>query len=163
MHHHAQPRSACNARHWNTELVSVTPQAAEEQVGHEGEDSNIPLPSLPELQLEFGPDLGWEAWVTDPYNDPAEDRRSASPPIPAAVDSLRRVIDTFPGTSTVFEQGEMFLSWFDLDPYAVYQKRNLYYPFASLHKWKMANFLLTSRLSMSAIDRFLFLQMVHST
>ena len=129
----------------------------EEQVEHEGEDNDVP-PSSPS---DFVPDLGWD--IADPYHDLGEDRRFASHPIPATVDSLGRVIETFPGTSMNFEQGETFLTWFNSDPYAVYQKHNLYYPFTSLDNWKMANFLLMSKLSMNTINNFLSLQAVRST
>ncbi|KAF8417606.1 hypothetical protein L210DRAFT_3615989 [Boletus edulis BED1] len=154
--HRAQPRSACNALDWNTELVSAAPQAAEEQVEHEKEGNDVSPSSPYEFHSDFGPDLGWDG---APYHDPAEDRRSASPPLPAPVDPFGRVVDTFPGASVTFELGETFLFRFDSDPYAVYRKTNLYYPFASLDEWKMASFLSTSsQLSMSAIDRFLSLQ-----
>ena len=141
-----QPQSACNAHDWNTELVPAALQAVEEQVEHEGEDGDDippPSPSESEFQSDFGPELDWD--------------------VPAAADPLGRVINTFPGTFVIFERGETFLSWFDSDLYAVYQKQNLYYPFASLDDWKMASFLLTSRLSMNAIDNFLSLQAVRST
>lgn len=81
-----QPRSACNPHDWNTELVSATLQAVEEQVEHEGEDGDDvppPSPSKSEFQLDFGPELDWD--------------------VPAAADPLRRVINTFPGASVTFE------------------------------------------------------------
>lgn len=66
----------------------------------------------------------------------------------------------FPGASVVFEAGETMLSRFDADPYSIYRKLNLYYPFTDLDEWKMANYLITSRLSMKRIDEFLSLQAV---
>ncbi|KAI6113794.1 hypothetical protein EV401DRAFT_1866549, partial [Pisolithus croceorrhizus] len=46
--------------------------------------------------------------------------------------------------------------------YASWCQQNLYYPFASLGDWEITNFLLTSRLSMRAIDKFLSLHLTNS-
>ncbi|KAI6114201.1 hypothetical protein F5141DRAFT_1001954, partial [Pisolithus sp. B1] len=46
--------------------------------------------------------------------------------------------------------------------YASWCQQNLYYPFASLGDWEIMNFLLTSRLSMRAIDEFLSLHLTNS-
>ena len=121
------------------------------------DDHNVPPPSPSNFLPNFDPDLGQEL-----DHGMEEDRCSTSPPIPAMVDSLERVIDSFPGASTTFEKGETFLSSFDSDPYAVYCRNNLYYPFTSHADWKMANYLLTLRLSMSSIDEFFDLEVVRS-
>ncbi|KAI6102275.1 hypothetical protein F5141DRAFT_992439, partial [Pisolithus sp. B1] len=55
-----------------------------------------------------------------------------------------------------------FLAQFHLNIYASQCQQNLYYPFASLGDWEIANFLLTSRLSMRAIDKFLSLHLTNS-
>ncbi|KAI6007996.1 hypothetical protein EDC04DRAFT_2582313 [Pisolithus marmoratus] len=49
-----------------------------------------------------------------------------------------------------------------MDPYSSFHHTNLYYPFANLNDWEMANFLLGSKLSMAKIDEFLSLCLVHS-
>ena len=118
------------------------------------DDDNIAAPPPPPSDLE--PDFSGELTGFDLE----EDEHPASPPLPAVVDSRGVVIDRFPGAAVTFEGGETFISWFDSDPYSVYCKNNLYYPFADLEEWKMAKFLLTSRLSMNAIDEFLSLQAV---
>ncbi|KAF8422298.1 hypothetical protein L210DRAFT_879968, partial [Boletus edulis BED1] len=76
--------------------------------------------------------------------DLEEEERPASPPISAVADSLGVVIDRFLGAAIAFEGRETFLSWFESDPYSIYCKNNLYYPFADLEEWKMAKFLLMS-------------------
>ncbi|KAF8136962.1 hypothetical protein EV363DRAFT_1156554 [Boletus edulis] len=65
-----------------------------------------------------------------------------------------------PNPSSVFDHGETFLARFKQDPYSDHRHHNLYYPFASLDDWEMANFLLKSKLSMKLIDEFLSLRMV---
>ncbi|KAI5993249.1 hypothetical protein EDD15DRAFT_2109817, partial [Pisolithus albus] len=62
----------------------------------------------------------------------------------------------------IFDGGQTFLARFRLDIYASRRQQNLYYPFASLGDWEIANFLLTSRLSMRAIDEFLSLRLTNS-
>ncbi|KAG2752786.1 hypothetical protein P692DRAFT_20723352 [Suillus brevipes Sb2] len=47
-----------------------------------------------------------------------------------------------------------------MDPYTVYHKDNLYYPFASRQDWELGSFLLCSSLSMAALDEFLGLELV---
>ena len=166
-YHRAQPRSACNAFDWNTELVSVSvdPPPAEHNAPEDGSDNSdggndISFPDDADFQARFDP-------MADPgdpdfHQDPKDNPRRLSPPVPApdAVDSLGRVIDEFPGAGTIFEPGETFLSRFDSDTYASRRADNLYYPFKDLEDWQMANFLITRRLSMSALDEFLSLPAV---
>ncbi|KIK16208.1 hypothetical protein PISMIDRAFT_82959, partial [Pisolithus microcarpus 441] len=68
----------------------------------------------------------------------------------------------FRGTGEIFDGGQTFLARFRLDIYASRHQQNLYYPFASLGDWEIVNFLLTSRLSMRAIDEFLSLHLTNS-
>ncbi|KIK31594.1 hypothetical protein CY34DRAFT_46106, partial [Suillus luteus UH-Slu-Lm8-n1] len=50
------------------------------------------------------------------------------------------------------QDGLTFLDLFDADEHAEYRKDNLFYPFASKEEWEIADFLLRSPLSMSAIN-----------
>ncbi|KAI6035890.1 hypothetical protein BKA83DRAFT_4119872 [Pisolithus microcarpus] len=77
-------------------------------------------------------------------------------------DKLGHVLDVFCGAREIFDGGQTFLAWFRLNVYASLHQQNLYYPFASLSDWEIANFLLTSRLSMRAIDKFLSLCLMNS-
>ncbi|KAI5988816.1 hypothetical protein EDD15DRAFT_2172157 [Pisolithus albus] len=77
-------------------------------------------------------------------------------------DKLGRILDVFRGAGEIFDGGQTFLARFRLDIYASRRQQNLYYPFASLGDWEIANFLLTSRLSMRAIDEFLSLRLTNS-
>ncbi|KAI5994462.1 hypothetical protein EDD15DRAFT_2366590 [Pisolithus albus] len=147
--HRAQLRAACNVRDgWDTEIVSTTP--ANERNNHDVDD--VPVASFPSDSghaMDFDPGLAWEG------ND---NRRSLSPPISVPVDSLGRVLVTFPRAAEIFEGGETFLTRFELDPYSVCRRLVPFYPFANLDDWRVANFLLTSGLSMRALDEFLSLQ-----
>ncbi|KAI6013667.1 hypothetical protein BKA83DRAFT_4063152, partial [Pisolithus microcarpus] len=61
-----------------------------------------------------------------------------------------------------FNTGETFLKRFEMDPFSSFCCTNLYYPFASLNDWEMANFLLRSKMSMAKIDEFLSLSLVRT-
>ncbi|KAF8421734.1 hypothetical protein L210DRAFT_3336250, partial [Boletus edulis BED1] len=90
-----------------------------------------------------------------------EDQQSSIPLVPAETeDSIGRVVDMHPNTSSIFDGGKTFLTRFNSDPYSAHQQDNLYYLFASLDDWKITNFLLKSRLSMKLIDEFLLLWIV---
>ncbi|KAI5991199.1 hypothetical protein EDD15DRAFT_2169407 [Pisolithus albus] len=99
--------------------------------------------------MDLDPDPAWEG---------GENRHSISPSISIAADSLGRVLVTFPRASEIFEGGETFLTRFELDPYSVCRRLVPFYPFANLDDWRVANFLLTSGLSMRALDEFLSLE-----
>ncbi|KAG1734246.1 uncharacterized protein EDB91DRAFT_1238446 [Suillus paluster] len=60
----------------------------------------------------------------------------------------------YEGAARVHAQGLTFLERFNDDVYAHHRNNNLYYPFASFQDWELASFLLSSALSMAAIDRF---------
>ena len=66
----------------------------------------------------------------------------------------------FQGAAKVHARGLTFLEWFNDDVYAHHRNENLYYPFASFQDWELASFLLSSTLSMAAIDRFLAIELV---
>ncbi|KAI5984167.1 hypothetical protein EDD15DRAFT_2375560 [Pisolithus albus] len=148
--HRAQPRAVCNVRDdRDTELVSAAAAPANERVNHEVDDALLP-PSPPEFQpMDLDPDPAWEG---------GENWHSISPSISIAADSLGRVLVTFPRASEIFEGGETFLTRFELDPYSVCRHLVPFYPFANLDDWRVANFLLTSGLSMRALDEFLSLE-----
>jgi len=66
----------------------------------------------------------------------------------------------FQGAARVHAWGLTFLERFNDDVYAHHRNDNLYYPFASFQDWELASFLLSSTLSMAAIDRFLGIELV---
>ena len=69
-------------------------------------------------------------------------------------------IKKHPTSSSVYGCGETFMDRCDKDEFTERRKGNIYYPFASRDEWELASFLLRSRLSMAAIDRFLKLELV---
>ncbi|KAI5982061.1 hypothetical protein EDD15DRAFT_2378525 [Pisolithus albus] len=148
--HRAQLRAVCNVcDDQDTELVSAAAAPVNERVNHEVDDALLP-PSPPEFQpMDLDPDPAWEG---------GKNRHSISPSISIAADSLGRVLVTFPRASEIFEGGETFLTRFELDPYSVCRRLVPFYPFANLDDWRVANFLLTSGLSMRALDEFLSLE-----
>lgn len=68
----------------------------------------------------------------------------------------------FEGAAKVYgNNGRTFLKAFDEDQFAdIRQSNNLYYPFADRPEWDLAEFLLTSPLSMADINRFFSLTLV---
>ncbi|KAI6004772.1 hypothetical protein EDD15DRAFT_2155216 [Pisolithus albus] len=72
------------------------------------------------------------------------------------------VTDYYPGAARVVHQhGTKFMDAFDQDRFAkTHNTENLYYPFVDRPEWELADFLVTSDLSMAAIDRFLSLPLI---
>ncbi|KAG1733360.1 uncharacterized protein EDB91DRAFT_1057502, partial [Suillus paluster] len=66
----------------------------------------------------------------------------------------------YEGVARVHAQGLTFLEWFNDDVYAHHCNNNLYYPFSSFQDWELASFLLSSALSMVAIDCFLGIELI---
>ncbi|KAI6020823.1 hypothetical protein BKA83DRAFT_4494658 [Pisolithus microcarpus] len=147
--HRAQLRAACNVCDGlDTELILATPVS--EQADHNVDTVSVasfPSDSWPAVDFDPGP-----AWDGNEYH------QSVSPPISVAVNSLGRVFITFPHAAKIFEGRETFLTQFKLDPYLVHWCLIPFYPFSNLDDWKVANFLLTSGLSMRALDKFLSLK-----
>ncbi|KAI6018611.1 hypothetical protein BKA83DRAFT_4496105 [Pisolithus microcarpus] len=130
------------------ELILATP--VNKQADHNVDTVSVAsFPSDSQPAMDFDPGPTW---------DGNEYHQSVSPPISVAVDSLRRVFITFPHAAEIFEGRETFLTRFELDPYLVCQHLIPFYPFSNLDDWKVANFLLTSGLSMRALDEFLSLK-----
>ncbi|KAG6377808.1 hypothetical protein JVT61DRAFT_14582 [Boletus reticuloceps] len=86
-------------------------------------------------------------------------------PIFPAIQTLRFAtgwaVDLCPNAERAAGDGQTFLAKFRQDEFAPYRTLNLYYPFSSPEDWQMANFLLTSHLSMRAINDFLSLNLAH--
>jgi len=70
-------------------------------------------------------------------------------------------IKYFLGATKVFSGGSTFLNKFEVDQFNECRSSNIYYPFASRGEWQMGSWLLRSGLSMSAINAFLSLDLVH--
>lgn len=68
--------------------------------------------------------------------------------------------DMYPGAGKVYGTGETFTQKFNRDQYADWRVHNIYYPFSSRPDWQLGAWLLHSRLSMEAIDEFLWLDLV---
>ncbi|KAG0695548.1 hypothetical protein DFH29DRAFT_762185, partial [Suillus ampliporus] len=66
----------------------------------------------------------------------------------------------FEGAARVHARGLTFLEQFNDDVYADHRNDNWYYPFASFQDWELASFLLSSMLSMAAIDCFLGIELI---
>ncbi|KAF8425368.1 hypothetical protein L210DRAFT_3421346 [Boletus edulis BED1] len=94
----------------------------------------------------------------DPHPPPVN-----ADPIPPEIQALRSttnwMVDRYVNAGQVMGDGQTFLARFALDSFSVHRKLNPYYPFSTLADWKMANFLLTSGLSMRAINTYLSLEL----
>ena len=160
--HRAQPQSTCNIDNdWCTEVVSVT--TTRDQCIIEGRSPspfNMPtydfLP-MPEIDQDY---IGPDTFSNSRENRPLSPTSFAKSLLPQASDDVGRVAVYFSGAGLVYKIGATFINQFDADLYSTYQQINVFYPFSDLNDWQMANFLLTSKLSMSAVDKFLSLEVV---
>ncbi|KIJ11383.1 hypothetical protein PAXINDRAFT_15697 [Paxillus involutus ATCC 200175] len=64
------------------------------------------------------------------------------------------------GAAIGYGEGMMFMGLFNSDQFAEERKTNLFYPFTRKEDWQIGHYLLSSGLSMSAIDKFLSLDWI---
>jgi hypothetical protein len=109
-------------------------------------------------------DMGQQSFEPPSFMDTAEDYFASSLPASASQnpeDSRNPFnIKKHPTSGSVYGRGETFMDQCDKDRFAERRNAHLYYPFASRDEWELASFLLRSRLSMAAVDRFLKLELV---
>jgi hypothetical protein len=120
--------------------------------------------------LQSGPtisesdDTGQQGFEPPNFMDTAEDYFASSLPATTSQNPEDRQnpfnIKKHPTSGSVYGRGETFMDQCDKDTFAERRKGNLFYPFASRDEWELASFLLRSRLSMTAVDRFLKLKLV---
>ena len=145
--HLAQPLSLCARieRASATELISIP--------------LRTPLNSdvLPVNAASGDPPVG-EEFDNQAFDDIQPAVESQGPPQSSHPDNL--FCHTFPGAAQAYGVGPTFMDNFDIDRHARERRGNLYYPFASRQDWEVAEFLLSSGMSMARIDRFLHLESV---
>ncbi|KIJ08531.1 hypothetical protein PAXINDRAFT_88737 [Paxillus involutus ATCC 200175] len=75
-----------------------------------------------------------------------------------------KTVEFFNGASTAYDaRGTTFMEAFNADQFTdIRNQENLYYPFVDRRDWEVGSFLLTSSLSMKAIDKFLSLDLIKS-
>ncbi|KAH0838793.1 hypothetical protein J3R83DRAFT_7187 [Lanmaoa asiatica] len=71
-----------------------------------------------------------------------------------------RFIETYEGCSRVFSGVEIFMDMFHDNQFADKRQENLYFPFALCKEWQFALWLLCSRLSLTAINLLLALDIL---
>ncbi|KIK18560.1 hypothetical protein PISMIDRAFT_14270 [Pisolithus microcarpus 441] len=71
-----------------------------------------------------------------------------------------KFVETYKGSSEAFPGRKSFMNAFRDDQYAGERQNNLYFPFASQEEWQFASWLLCSRLSLTAIDSLLVLDIL---
>lgn len=108
-------------------------------------------------------DVGQQSFEPPNFMDTAEDYFASSFLSTSQNPEDRRNpfnIKKHPTSGSVYGRGETFMDQCDKDKFTERRKAHLYYPFASRDEWELASFLLRSRLSMAAVDRFLKLELV---
>ncbi|KAI5987659.1 hypothetical protein EDD15DRAFT_2372019 [Pisolithus albus] len=165
--HLAQPKSKCRA--WQRERLGLSlyssSSADSSTPGSSPTFSDHELPANDDFDaIQFDPDA-LEAIV--PFDDFDQGREERIWELSAAESAVLLAglgqgcqVQRFPNAGTVFGVGDTFLRRFEMDRYSSFRLTNLYYPFANLDDWEMANFLLQSKLSMAKIDEYLSLKMV---
>ncbi|KIK12915.1 hypothetical protein PISMIDRAFT_18373 [Pisolithus microcarpus 441] len=166
--HLAQPKSKCRA--WQREQLGLSlyssSSADNSTPGSSPTFSDHELPANDDFDaIQFDPDA-LEAVI--PFDDFDQGREERIWELSAAESAVLLAslgqgcqVQRFPNAGTVFGVGNTFLRRFEMDQYSSFHLTNLYYPFANLDDWEMANFLLQSKLSMAKIDEYLSLKMVH--
>lgn len=147
--HLDQPRAKCHRR----PTIFVDPADLLEEAGFYLSTPDVPLQQRPRKRPHT-PDSDEES--SD--QDSRDDNMQGAP----AEQSRAPVIDFFPEVASVVDQnGTKFIDAFDQDTFSeMRNSENLYYPFANRLEWELAEYLLTSELSMAAIDRFFSLTLV---
>ena len=109
-------------------------------------------------------DMGRQSFEAPDFMDTAEDLLLASESYQNPEDPKNPfIIKKHPTSGSVYGRGETFMDQCDKDRFTEMRKGCLYYPFASREEWELASFLLRSRLSMAALDRFLKLELASYT
>lgn len=154
--HMNQPRAKCH----NQRTVFVDPM---DLLGHFARPDSSTPSSDSDVDMEH---FHWQQRSDTPYSKESNSdhsRDGSMESIGLAGDAAVR--DHFPGAARIVDQnGIKFMDTFDEDVYSeIRSSDNLYYPFANHPEWELAEYLLTSELSMAAIDRFLSLTLVSFT
>ena len=109
-------------------------------------------------------DMGQQTYEPLDFMDTAEEYIVSSLPASTSQNSEERRnpfnIKKHPTSGSVYGCGETFMDQCNNDKFSERRQGNIYYPFASRDEWELASFLLRSRLSMAALDRFLKLELV---
>ncbi|KAG6379777.1 hypothetical protein JVT61DRAFT_10315 [Boletus reticuloceps] len=172
--HLAQPNSACRVNRPIERVIIRAPQQDDSiNVASEPERESADTWRTQEHLEEENPMAGigedsaawWDMGTTDTNDDlhhPSEDiEPELNPPAILVKQSTSRwIVDRHLGAGQLKGDRQTFIACFELDGFSTYRKLNLYYPFSTLQDWQMANFLLTSRLSMRAINDFLSLELI---
>ncbi|KIK20935.1 hypothetical protein PISMIDRAFT_12681 [Pisolithus microcarpus 441] len=167
MAHLAQPKSKCRA--WQRERLGLSlyssSSADNSTPGSSPTFSDHELPTNDNFDaIQFDPNALEAIVPFDNFDQGREERiwelSAAESAILLAGLGQGCQVQRFPNAGTVFGVGDMFLRRFEMDRYSSFRLTNLYYPFANLDDWEMANFLLQSKLSMAKIDEYLSLKMV---
>ncbi|KAG6369637.1 hypothetical protein JVT61DRAFT_10762 [Boletus reticuloceps] len=172
--HLAQPNSACRVNRPIEQVIIRTPQQDDSiNVASESERESADTQQTQEHLEEENPMAGigedsaawWDMGTIDTDHDlhhPSEDvEPELNPPAILVEQSMSHwIVDCHLGARQLKGDGQTFIARFELHGFSTYCKLNLYYPFSTLQDWQMANFLLTSQLSMRAINDFLSLELI---
>ena len=147
-----------------TSLLQHMNQPISSCLTHFEERIDIATTLQSDLTISENDDMGRQSFEAPDFMDTAEDLLLASKSSQNPEDSQNPiVIKKHPTSGIVYGCGETFMDQCDKDRFTETRKGCLYYPFASRDEWELASFLLRSRLSMAALDRFLKLELASYT
>jgi C2H2 type zinc finger protein len=154
-----------------TNLLQHMNQPFSSCLTHFEECINIATTLQSDPTISEGDNLDRQSFEPPGFMDTAEDcllaSSRSSPPASTSQNPEDKQnpfnIKKHPTSGSVYGRGETFMDQCDKDRFTEKRTGHLYYPFASRDEWELASFLLRSRLSMAAIDRFLKLNMVSYT
>jgi hypothetical protein len=154
-----------------TSLLQHMNQPISSCLTHFEECINIATTLQTDPTISESDDMGRQSFEPPDFMDTAEDHllvsSRSSPPASTSQNPEDKQnpfnIKKHPTSGSVYGRGETFMDQCDKDRFTEMRKGHLYYPFASRDEWELASFLLRSRLSMAAMDRFLKLKLVNYT
>ncbi|KAF9528315.1 hypothetical protein CPB83DRAFT_767151 [Crepidotus variabilis] len=157
-----QPKSACRHTFENVVHFNTHPAEASIPLHPPPPPSRGSSPSWYNLLEHTPQDMEMEI---DAASSNAEDDQSPAndPLFPGTTSNSPFHCVNFPNNpnfSSIKGRAKTFMERFDEDGHAPKRKTYPYYPFASQKEWELARFLLTSGLSIAAINEFLGLEMI---
>ncbi|KAG6372397.1 hypothetical protein JVT61DRAFT_7869 [Boletus reticuloceps] len=167
--HRAQPTSACNTN-LQPERPTIHFQQQKDGVDVVATDPPLGVAEWDVESVDKETATQWDVLMDGTVGLDEHSPHSSSPvdtepaPIFPTIWTLRSAtgcaVDPYTNARSVMGNGQSFLAKFRQDKFAPHREFNPYYPFSTAEDWEVASFLLTSKLSMRAINDFLSLKLI---
>ncbi|KAI5987639.1 hypothetical protein EDD15DRAFT_2371999 [Pisolithus albus] len=155
LQHMNQPTGTCRFASWHEECSRSFSQAR-----CPPSDNSVPCSSINRPpHFPSADSNAYQDWDLNPPSPEVHETEDFTMDAPEEVIPLvpGKFVEVYEGSSEVFPGGKSFMDTFHEDQYSGERRSNLYFPFASQQEWQFASWLLRSRLSLTAIDSLLAL------